>query len=433
VWLALASGSLSAQAVLPGDEPNGQYSGYWSWPAMVETVEGYAAAHPELVRIQGIGSTHEGREILAVEVAAPDGPAERPELLFMAGIHPREQPPQVALMSFMDELVSGYGSDERVTRLLETRRVWFIPVLNVDGKVYDFANGNGGNQGANWRVSRRPFENGRHGVDLNRNGLVGWGSASDIPGSGTYHGPGPLSEPEVQALFDFMERRPIRLFLDVHSSLEAYLVPPHLVSGDAERYQHLVDGMRLRQRGPYRGGPRRAGTEARADEGTGAGQTHATGFYVHGAYSFVFEIGPPGDPARFYPTRDEIDEHYRRNVREPWFFLLEEAGGLPEPRLDGGARLDSLEVYGPLRPGHTLELRPRITGPVDYGVLVSRTPGVRVTGEYRLYPLESADGHRVHLPPKLGPGTHITLELYLWDRHRQRTVIELPLTLEGID
>lgn len=427
----LAQPAASLQSVLPGDEVNGSYPGFWSWPDIVEQVESYERRYPELVRVEPIGTTYEGRAILAVKVAAAvhvDDP-HRPEVLFMAGIHPREQPPQVALMQFMDELVTGYGTDERITRLLDTRQVWFIPILNVDGKVYDFANGDGESMGANWRVSRRPFENGRQGVDLNRNGLVGWGSASDTPGSGTYHGPGPLSEPETRALFDFIATRRFRIFLDVHSALEAFLVPPHLIAPEKERYARLVDGMRLRQREPYGGGPGGRESESRPDAGTGAGQTHVTGFYLQGAYSFVFEVGPPGSPARFYPSPGDILEHYERNVRESWYFLLEEAGALP-PWGEGELSLGRLRMSGPVTPGATVELRPRIKGGEPaYGVLVSRDPAIRVTGEYRLYPMNGS-AHVLSVSDAAEPGTRVPLELYLWDRDRRRSVVELILVIE---
>jgi hypothetical protein len=432
LFLLLPEALAPGQAVPGPDVANGDYPGYWSWEQIVEQIETYEREHPGLVRVESIGRTYEGRDILAVKVSADvemDDPA-KPEILFMAGIHPREQPPQVALMRFMDELVTGYGHDERVTRLVDTRAIWFIPVYNVDGKVYDFANGNGSTQGANWRVTRRPFGDGRYGVDLNRNGVVGWGSASDAPGSATYHGPGPISEPESQALFDFLESRRFRIFLDIHSSLEAYLLPGHLIREEAERFLHLTEGMKRRQREPYGGSPRMGETESRANTGTGAGQTHVTGFYVHGAYSIVFEIGPAGTPARFYPTAEEILDHYERNVRETWYFLLEEAGTLPARR-EGQALLAGHTLSGPLVPGARVELLPDVRGTVAYGVLVSRDPAVRVTGEYRLHPM-TRGGHILNVAEDAVPGTEIALQLYLWDRDRRRTVIDLSLPVDAL-
>jgi hypothetical protein len=418
-----------AQAVFPTDLPNGDYSGYWSWPAIVEQMESYQAQYPDRVQVQSIGRTYEGREILVMKISGNvmvDDP-EKPEVLFMSGIHPREQPPQVALMRFVDELVTGYGVDERVTRLVDTRAIWILPIYNVDGKVYDFTFGNG-DRGANWRTTRRPFGS-RFGVDLNRNGVVGWGSASDEPGTQTYHGPGPISEPESQVLFDFMSNRRFRIFLDIHSALETLIMPGFLIREEAERYNHLAQGIQVRQRDAYGGRARMVPSEPAPDAGTGAGQTHATGFYIHGAYSFVFEIGPTGVPARFYPTADDILEHYERNVREPWYFLLEEAARLPERRT-GSATLRGARLGGPLTPGASVEWTPDVNGEVAYSVLVSRDGAARVTGEIRMHPIR-AGGHIINISESAVPGSDIPLQLILWDRDRNRSIIDLSVRVEA--
>jgi uncharacterized Ntn-hydrolase superfamily protein len=418
-------GTAAAQAVLPGDEPNGPYPGYWSWPDIVRQVEAYQRDHPGLVRVQAIGRTYEGRDILAVKITKDvhaDDEA-KPEVLFMAGIHPREQSPQISVMRFMDELITGYGSDERATRLLDTRALWVIPVYNVDGKVHDFKFGNGQTRGANWRVSRELFGPDTFGIDLNRNGLVGWGSASWTPGSGTYHGPGPISAPESKALFDFMATRRFRIFLDIHSTTRAYLMPGPKIREDADLYRYLTLGMQARQREPYRGTVGRNETESGANGGTGVGQTHVTGLYIHGAISYVFELGP----ANFYAPADSIHAHYERNIREPWYFLLEEAVNLPVRR-DGAARLANAPAAAALTPGARVEWRPEVEGDVAYGVLVSRSGDIRVTGEYRLHPLR-AGGHVLNVAESAAPGTEVLLQLYLWDRERRRTVVDIPVTV----
>ncbi|MEX2530578.1 MAG: M14 family zinc carboxypeptidase [Gemmatimonadota bacterium] len=425
-----ASGSAAVgaeMAVLPGAAS--PRIGYWSWDEVRAQLQSYRSSRPYLVHVESIGESWEGRDIPAVRIASPRAleDLDAPEILFMAGIHPREQAPQVALMEFLDELVSGYGADERITRLLDTRRVWFIPVLNVDGKVHDVDHAGPGAPGANWRVSRRPLENGEYGVDLNRNGAVGWGGGSPNPGTATYHGEGPISEPETRALYDFLEARGFRVYLDIHSSLERYLLPGHLIREEARRYRRLVEGLQARQAEPYAGGPRMKETQASAQLGTGAGQTHATGFYLHGAYSIVYEIGPPGEEARFYPGLEEILAHYRENVREPWFFLLEEAGRLPPVR-SGHVRLVGYELDGTPIPGGRVGILPSVHGDAAYGVLVSASSGAQVTADYRLYPLGDR-GHVLRLSPDVVPGTELPFRLYVWDRDRRRSILEFTVTV----
>jgi len=423
----LLPSSAFAQYFLPGDEPSGEYPGYWSWQDMVQKFEEYQRAYPALVRMQSIGKTYEGRDIMAVKItsAVDTEDPEKPEVLFMAGIHPREQAPQRGLMRFVDELITGYGTDERASRLLDTRVLWAIPVYNVDGKVYDFKFGDGTTRGANWRTSREPFGVDAVGVDLNRNLPVGWGTASDNPGSQTYHGPAPLSTPESQVLFNFLGERPFRLFLDIHSTSHAYLMPGPKIAEDAEIYDRLTRGLQARQREPYRGNVNRNETQSRALSGTGVGQTHVTGLYMHGITSYIYELGP----SNFYAPPDSIDAHWDRNVREAWYYLLEESINLPV-RSQGSFTVDN-SPGGSFTPGTVREWRPRVEGDVAYGVLVTRHPAIEVTGEFRLYPLVGS-GHFLNVQEDAVPGTEVPLQLYLWDRERRRSVIDLSVTIDSI-
>src|SRR5690606_38857634 len=70
--------------------------------------------------------------------------------------------------------------------------------------------------------------NGSFGVDNNRNWGFGWGGpgASTQPGSETYRGTGPFSEPETQVLRDFITDNPrIVMTLDIHSFSQLILSP----------------------------------------------------------------------------------------------------------------------------------------------------------------------------------------------------------------
>ena len=49
--------------------------------------------------------------------------SDRPQVLLMGGIHPREQQPQIAVMRLGGELLDGYGRDDRITRLVKTRQI----------------------------------------------------------------------------------------------------------------------------------------------------------------------------------------------------------------------------------------------------------------------------------------------------------------------
>ena len=41
-----------------------------------------------------------------------------------------------AALHLIDRLLSGYGADERVTRVLDTRAFYVVPRLSPDGRVF---------------------------------------------------------------------------------------------------------------------------------------------------------------------------------------------------------------------------------------------------------------------------------------------------------
>ena len=97
-----------------------------------------AAAHPDLVTVQTIGHSWQGRPIDAVRLTnarAPQPIADRPVILIDAQHHARELvSAQVALYNVW-RLVDGYGKDPVATRILDTRVVHVIPSVNVDGNA----------------------------------------------------------------------------------------------------------------------------------------------------------------------------------------------------------------------------------------------------------------------------------------------------------
>jgi len=419
--LAILALVLCPQA--PDDAPNGDYGGFHTWPEILERLGQLEKAHPDLIRRSSIGKTDEGRDIPILRVSAP-GDDARPEILLMAGIHPREQQPQICLLRLLGDLVEGYGRDDRLTRLLRERCVWILPVLNVDGKVYDMRYGNGKDKGANWRKNRRRNGDGTFGVDLNRNFPIRWGSGIEEGRSETYEGPRPLSEPETQALERFFDERPLRAFVDIHSTMKAILHAGYLTGPDHDRFEKLTSGMRGLQKDPY------AVTKAVKDEdpplvrGGNTGLTNAWGYYTHGVYSLIFEIAGRG----FYDAPGDVLREYDAEVREPLLHVIAACGDLPLPR-KGDLKLVRGSFDGRTLPGAHLAWTPKVEGACSFGVLATADAAVEVTSEFRLFPVKS--GFTLQISSKAKPSTAVPMTLYLWDAERGRSVERFTLTVEA--
>ena len=187
----------------------------------------YAAArnNPQLVKLEVLGHTAQGREIIAVKLTqgargTPDG--TRPAVLYSATQHAREWIAPEVDRRLMNHYIDRWRANDRdVRKLLGTTELWFVLVANPDGYQYSF------DHERLWRKNLRD-NNGDgqtqigDGVDPNRNFPNHWGydeeGSSSIPSSDTYRGPAPMSEPETQAMAGLLDRIGFAFQVNYHSN-----------------------------------------------------------------------------------------------------------------------------------------------------------------------------------------------------------------------
>ena len=117
--------------------------------------------------------------------------------------------------------------DPRITGIVDSRRVWFVFMVNPDGGEYDIASG----AYHDWRRNRQPTPGtDLVGTDVNRNYGYRWGccgGASRDPSSSRFGGPRAFSTPEARAMRDFVESRVgQRPAADPHPHLVPHPRPP---------------------------------------------------------------------------------------------------------------------------------------------------------------------------------------------------------------
>ncbi|MGH8698581.1 MAG: M14 family metallopeptidase, partial [Burkholderiales bacterium] len=188
------------------------------------TLEAWAAADTAL-DLDSIGSSVEGRPILAVKLGdAADSPA-RPNVLFMGTHHAREWVAAEMAMKLLRWLADSLPSAVRASR-----DIWVIPVENPDGYQYTFMTER------LWRKNRRPNGDGTFGVDPNRNYPAFWGlddaGSSGAPGSEVYRGTGPASEPETRAIVAFHAAHPPAVSVSYHTFSGLVLHPYGFRTGE---------------------------------------------------------------------------------------------------------------------------------------------------------------------------------------------------------
>ncbi|MGH7753661.1 MAG: M14 family zinc carboxypeptidase, partial [Gemmatimonadales bacterium] len=209
-----------------------------------------------------------------------------------------------------------------------------------------------------WRKNRRPNADGSFGVDPNRNYPTFWGfddrGSSSVAGSEVFRGPGPGSEPEVQAVMAFHAAHPPRISISYHSFGDLVLHPYGFVSrrfspdhallraiGGTAFAPGIRDGVPGSTRTAYFGGP---GWQLYVTNGEYTEWAHRT----HGTLAFTVETTAGcciGGGAYYGFEFPDDSAMVRQVVRDNLPFALNalRAGGDPL----AGATAPRLEVAWP--------------------------------------------------------------------------------------
>jgi len=200
---------------------DGWYDQYHTLAEIEAYLQGLADAYPALAETFVVGMSLEGRPIRGLRIVGAGGSGGKPDVMYAGGIHAREWITTMAMTYLAESLLTAYGSDPLLTGLVDRINFHIVPVQNVDGFSYTQSN-------RMWRKNRRPNGDGTFGVDLNRNWGTGWGGegSSGSTNSETYRGTAPFSEPESQAMRDFLLTLPnFSGFMDIHSYGQLILQP----------------------------------------------------------------------------------------------------------------------------------------------------------------------------------------------------------------
>jgi Zinc carboxypeptidase len=191
-----------------------------------------ARDNPRLVKLEVLGRTHQGRELIALKVtqgAQRRRDGSRPAVLYSSLQHAREWISLEVNRRLLHYFIDGWRANNRETRrLLRRTELWFVIAANPDGYQYSF------DVERLWRKNLRD-NNGDgqitvgDGVDPNRNFAEHWGydneGSSPYPADETYRGPSAGSEPETRALGGLIDRIRPKFQSNLHSFGEWLLTP----------------------------------------------------------------------------------------------------------------------------------------------------------------------------------------------------------------
>jgi murein tripeptide amidase MpaA len=112
-----------------------EYDHFYAYDELTSTLKAWADEAPKLCAVESIGTSYEGRDIWLVTLTNTEtgDHRDKPAFLIEANIHSMEWTGCTAALDLIHRLLSTYGSDDQVTRVLDTRTFYVIPRLNPDG------------------------------------------------------------------------------------------------------------------------------------------------------------------------------------------------------------------------------------------------------------------------------------------------------------
>jgi hypothetical protein len=309
----------SAEAVAA---KGGMPSGYRSVDQVYAELKQIAQDHPDFVKLVEIGKSLEGRSIFALNFTSKPGQG-LPSVRINSGQHARELPPVELTTNYAHLLADSYGKDQGLTRLVDTRDIWIVPIVNPDGR-FKVQEGN-----SMWRKNTRKLGMGAAGVDTNRNADDHWDGGNSMQWADDYHGAAPFSEPESQALRDLCAKLKFKSSLDVHNYAGMILWPPGYSNEFTKDEAHFkAVGSKLADHLHYK-----AGTIARTIYKT-YGDLSTWEYDTFGTLAFGAELADSGFSA-------PISEAQRdwKDWQSNFTYLIDEAGNPGAKHLAEGPML----------------------------------------------------------------------------------------------
>ncbi|XP_001356459.3 zinc carboxypeptidase [Drosophila pseudoobscura] len=210
---------------------------YNSLAEIEDWLDDILARYPVITEGFVLGTSYEGRTIRGLKISYKSG---NPGVFIESNIHAREWITSATATWLINQFLT--SEDPLVRTLAESHDWYIVPVLNVDGFVYTHE------KDRMWRKTRQPSEiSACVGVDPNRNYDSHWmenGGASSNPCAEDYGGPHAFSEPEIQAMSDFVGsiKEKLNVMLAFHSYSQLLLSPyGHTKEEYPENFDDLME------------------------------------------------------------------------------------------------------------------------------------------------------------------------------------------------
>jgi murein tripeptide amidase MpaA len=111
------------------------FNRFYRYADLTRLLKALARENPNLLHLESIGKSREGRDVWLVTVTNFDtGPdSEKPAMWVDGNLHAPEVAGATAVLYLIHKLVAGYGREAGITTVLDTRAFYIVPRVNPDG------------------------------------------------------------------------------------------------------------------------------------------------------------------------------------------------------------------------------------------------------------------------------------------------------------
>lgn len=112
------------------------YENYHTYETLTSELQSLAQKYPKLVTLHSAGKSVEGRDLWYLRISDSDNTdAHKPKLLYVSSMHGDEVTGKELMIYLVREMLSSYGKDARLTRLVRNADIFIMPSMNPDGTL----------------------------------------------------------------------------------------------------------------------------------------------------------------------------------------------------------------------------------------------------------------------------------------------------------
>jgi hypothetical protein len=190
----------------PKHAKSGDWDYYPTYSEYVTLMQNFESTYPQLCSLFSIGKSVQNKDLWFLKISSNINSSEdKPKFMYSSSMHGDETVGFVLMLRLIDYLLTNYGTDERITRLVDEIEIYINPLFNPDGAYF----------GGDGTTITSPIRRNANNKDLNRN----------YPDAKAGPNPDGPYQPETIAMMAFLDTMTVTMSANFHGGAEVVNFP----------------------------------------------------------------------------------------------------------------------------------------------------------------------------------------------------------------